>query len=150
MVTASRRSARQVWKAAPQAGFTLLEMIVVIAIIGILAAIVMPQLKNVPRRAAETALKTDLRAFREAIDQYYADKGVYPPSLDDLVKEKYLRSIPVDPITKSNQTWVVVYEEASSDGGDQTGSYGDQQPGIIDVHSGSNSKSLDGTLYKDW
>ncbi|HKI86899.1 MAG TPA: prepilin-type N-terminal cleavage/methylation domain-containing protein [Thermoanaerobaculia bacterium] len=131
------------------AGFTLLEMIVVIAIIGILAAIVMPQLKNVPRRASETALKTDLRAFREAIDQYYADKGVYPPSLDDLVQEKYLRAIPVDPITKSNTTWVVVYEEESSDGG-QVGPAGDQQPGIIDVHSGSSAKSLDGTPYKDW
>ncbi len=125
-------------------------MIIVIAIIGILAAIVMPQLKNVPRKAAETALKTDLRAFREAIDQYYADKGVYPPSLDALVTEKYLRAIPVDPITKSNQTWTVVYEEQNPDEGSQSSSSVDQQPGIIDVHSGSPLKSLDGSFYKDW
>ena len=92
-------------------GFTLLELIVVIAIIGILATIAMPALKNVPVRAREAVLKTNLRTLRDVIDQHYGDKGRYPTTLEALVEEGYLRKIPTDPITKSSETWVLVYEE---------------------------------------
>src|SRR3954452_8412414 len=78
-----------------QSGFTLLELIIVIAIIGILATIAMPALKNVPIRAKESVLKTNLRTLRDMIDQYYGDKGKYPTSLDALVDEKYVRKLPV-------------------------------------------------------
>jgi len=132
------------------AGFTLLELIVVIAVIGILAAIAMPALKNVPRRATESVLKNNLRTMRDVIDQYMGDKGNYPPSLEALVEEGYLRKVPNDPITKSNDTWLLVFEEPS----DEESGFGSDdeaaQPGIIDVHSGSDQLSLDGTPYAEW
>lgn len=132
------------------AGFTLLELIVVIAVIGILAAIAMPALKNVPRRATESVLKNNLRTMRDVIDQYMGDKGNYPPSLEALVEEGYLRRVPNDPITKSNDTWLLVFEEPSDE---ESGGFSDDetaQPGIIDVHSGSELLSLDGTPYSEW
>lgn len=142
----------------PVAGFTLLELIVVIAVIGILAAIIMPALRDVPIRAREVALKTDLRTFRDVIDQYYGDKGRYPPSLEALVTDGYLRSIPIDPMTKSAETWVLIYEEEAADdgfgdGGLGGGFDGDEEsgPGIIDVHSGSERLARDGvTPYSEW
>lgn len=134
-----------------QQGFTLLELIVVVTVIGILATIVLPALKNVPTRAQEAVLMTDLVTFRDVIDQYYADKGNYPPTLEALVEEGYLRSIPPDPITKSSDTWVPVYEEFNSDETPaETDLPEDGQPGIIDVHSGSDRNSLDGTPYAEW
>ena len=132
------------------AGFTLLELIVVIAVIGILAAIAMPALKNVPRRATESVLKNNLRTMRDVIDQYMGDKGNYPSSLEALVEEGYLRRVPNDPITKSNDTWLLVFEDPSDE---ESGGFSDDetaQPGIIDVHSGSDQLSLDGTPYSEW
>ena len=134
-----------------QNGFTLLELIVVIAVVGILATIALPALKNVPIRAQESVLKTDLMTFRDVIDQYYADRGNYPPTLETLVEEGYLRFIPVDPVTKSADTWVTVLQEFESDEVPaETDLPEDGQPGIIDVHSGSERMSLDGTPYAEW
>ena len=122
----------------------------VIASIGILATIALPTLKNLPRRAAEAALKTDLNTFRKVIDQYKADKGHYPPTLDALVDDGYLRSIPRDPITKSTETWVLVYEEIDPDQEPaETELPEGGQPGIQDVRSGAEGESLDGTPYGD-
>lgn len=94
-----------------QNGFTLIELLIVIAIIGILATIAMPRLLHTPDKAKEAVLKTDLRTFRDVIDQYYADKGHYPTTLDALVEDGYLRAIPKDPFTRRSDTWVPVFEE---------------------------------------
>jgi general secretion pathway protein G len=124
---------------------------VVISIIGILATIVMPALKDVPRRAAEAALKTDLRTMRDAIDQHYGDKGQYPKGLEALVTAGYLRAIPVDPITKSAETWVEIYEEVDTEALPAETEMGEEgEPGVEDVRSGSNRLSLDGTPYSEW
>ncbi len=130
-------------------GFTLLELLVVMSIIGILAAVAVPALRDSPQRAREAALREDLFSFRSVIDQYHGDKGSYPADLQTLVTDGYIRKIPFDPMTKSAETWTLTYEEVSTD---QSTSSADQpqQPGIIDVHSGSTGKALDGTLYKDW
>ena len=130
-------------------GFTLLELIVVIAIVGILATIAMPALKDMPRRAHEAVLKTNLRTMRDTIDQFYGDKGHYPPSLEALVENGYLRRVPIDPITKSSDTWQLVYEEPDPEAA-ETDADEDQQPGVIDVHSGSELASLNGTPYAEW
>jgi general secretion pathway protein G len=136
-----------------QQGFTLLEMIIVVAIIGILAAIAMPKLKDMPMRANEVVLKNNLRTLRDVLDQYYGDKGHYPQSLEILVKEGYLRAIPVDPITKSSNTWVLVREETDADHppeGESGDDSGDNAPGIVDIHSGSPKTSFAGTPYAEW
>ena len=132
-------------------GFTLLELLVVMTIIGILAAIALPSLKNSPQKGREAALKEDLFTFRSCLDQYHGDKGHYPPDLQTLVADGYIRKIPVDPITKVDSTWVTVKEEIPE--GEEGGGGADatpETPGIIDVHSGSKAKALDGTLYSDW
>jgi general secretion pathway protein G len=127
-------------------GFTLVELLVVIAIIGILVAIAVPQLQKAPVRAKEATLREDLFTFRTCLDQYYADKGHYPDTLQTLVTEKYIRKIPVDPFTKSADTWQVVMEEPDSS---DTASSQDA-PGIIDVKSGAKQASLDGSPYNTW
>ena len=132
-------------------GFTLIELIVVITIIGILSTIALPALKEVPRRATEAVLKNDLRAMRDVIDQYYADHGNYPPTLESLVDKGYLRKIPVDPITKSADTWQVVLEEIDPEEQPaETDLPEGGQPGVVDVHSGSPAMALDGTPYSQW
>jgi general secretion pathway protein G len=115
-------------------------------IIGILAAIAVPVLRHSPQRAKEATLREDLFSMRSVIDQFHGDKGNYPPDLQTLVAQGYLRKIPVDPMTKSADTWVLSLEEAPPDQPPDATT----TPGIIDVHSGSEEKSLDGTSYKDW
>lgn len=124
-------------------GFTLLELIVVMAVIGILVTIALPAYRDATQRAKEAALREDLFQMRQAIDEYYVDKGQYPAALEDLVTEGYLRGIPVDPITESRDTWVVEYAPWEMlDQGDIAG--------IWDVHSGARGEGLDGTPYSEW
>jgi general secretion pathway protein G len=128
---------------APSGGFTLIEVMVVMALIVVLASIGLAMYTNSQTRAREAVLKTDLVRMREAIDQYYADKNRYPPSLDALVTEKYLRAIPEDPFTNSTDTWQTVMSEG--DPANVTA-----EPGVFDVKSGSDRVALDGTMYADW
>lgn len=131
-------------------GFTLLELIIVISVIGILLTVTLPNLKNIPRKAAEAALRTDLNTFRVSIDLYRADKGNYPTSLQILVDEGYLRNIPPDPITKG-QTWILVYEEIDPEAiPAETEQSETGQPGIEDVLSGAEGLSLDGTPFSEF
>jgi general secretion pathway protein G len=126
-------------------GFTLIEMLIVFALIGILVGLGLPQYKYATKRARESVLKENLFQMRTLIDQYYADKGKYPYSLQALVDEKYLRAIPIDPITGSSETWIEMPEMLSEE--DLIMAI---EPGIADVLSGSELKSLDGTLYSTW
>ena len=124
------------------AGFTLLELITVVAIIGILVGIALPNYKTAITQSREAVLKEDLFRFRDTIDQYYADKGKYPATLDALVDEGYLRKIPADPITGSAD-WEAVMAEADPDHPSDT-------PGVYDVKSASTASSISGTPYNEW
>jgi general secretion pathway protein G len=124
-------------------GFTLVELLVVISLISILAAMGLVQYKNSILRTQESVLKTDLFRVRDAIDQYYADKGKYPASLDSLVSDGYLRKIPEDPVTKSTDTWQTIPAEADPNNPSS-------EPGIYDIKSGAQGTALDGTNYSDW
>lgn len=124
-------------------GFTLVELMVVMSLVVILASIGLYVQANSQTRAREAVLKEDLFRMRDAIDQYFADKNAYPPDLQSLVSEKYLRTIPVDPITQSADTWQVTMSEIDPANPSAT-------PGVYDVKSGSDRMALDGTLYSDW
>ena len=123
-------------------GYTLLELMIVVAIVGILVSLAIPSFQQSAIKAKETALKQNLFTMRTVLDQYYADRGDYPDNLEALVEAKYLRAIPVDPLTKSSTTWIEIYEEQEE---------GDDSPaGVYDVKSGSDDVARDGTPYKDW
>jgi general secretion pathway protein G len=126
-----------------EAGFTLIELLIVITLIMILAGIAMVQYTNSVQSAKETVLKTQLFRMRDAVDQYYADKGRYPASLEALVSDRYLREVPIDPITGRTDTWV--FTQADPDPSNPTGG-----PGIYDVKSGAEGVSLNGSRYTSW
>ena len=124
-------------------GFTLIELLVVMSLIVVLATISMVMYANSVQRGREAVLKENLFRMRDAIDQYYADKGKYPESLEDLVSAGYLRRVPEDPITDSAETWQLV--QAEPDPNDLTA-----EPGVYDIKSGSEGTALDGSKYADW
>lgn len=122
-----------------KSGFTLIEILVVLAIIATLLSLVTPRYFDSMSRSKEKILKNDLIVIREAIDKYYSDKNVYPDSLEDLVQYKYLREMPVDPITDSTVTWLFsppLDIEAKG--------------AIYNIHSGSQDLASDGSHYADW
>ena len=137
-------------------GFTLIELMVVAAIIGILASMAVVQLRQTPQRAKEAALKENLYVLRNVIDQYFTDKGKYPDNLQALVSDGYIRKIPVDPMTGSDTSWIEVLADAadpaaaSGDTGGTGGAGGDVGGGVADVKSGSEGTALDGSKYSEW
>ena len=124
-------------------GFTLIELMIVMSIIGILAAIAVPSYRTGVIKARETVLREDLYNLRSTIDQFNADQGKYPDSLQDLTDKKYLRDLPKDPFTGKNDTWVVVEPPQPPEGTEIKGS-------VYDVHSGSNLIGTTGTPYNEW
>jgi general secretion pathway protein G len=119
-------------------GFTLIELLVVLAIIATLLSLTMPRYFHSVDKSNEVALRADLKGMRDAIDKYFGDNAQYPDSLDDLVVKKYLRNIPPDPITGSNETWVLVPPDSSVKGK------------VYDVKSGAAGAAGDGTPYAEW
>lgn len=119
-------------------GFTLIELLVVMAIVATLLSLVAPRYFNSLEKAKETVLRQDLGILRQAIDQFYADTGKYPIDLMELVDKRYLRSIPIDPFTESDKTWVEVPSP------NQT------EAGVYDVHSGHQGRAVDGSFYEEW
>ncbi|HYX67964.1 MAG TPA: prepilin-type N-terminal cleavage/methylation domain-containing protein [Terriglobales bacterium] len=124
-------------------GFTLIELMIVISMILILVSIAIPMYQQSIRRAKEAVLRDDLFTLRSSIDQFTLDKQRAPQSLDDVVQAGYLREIPIDPMTNTRDSWVVVNE-------DYLQSIDQTQPGITDVHSGADGTALDGSAYSSW
>ena len=119
-------------------GFTLIELLVVMTIIAMLLTIAVPRYFRTLERSRETVLRSDLGVMREAIDKHYGDLGQYPDSLQALVERRYIRAVPVDPMSKSAETWQVLVSEDSD------------HPGIRDVHSSAPGKGSDGVPYEQW
>lgn len=123
----------------PANGFTLIELIVVLAIVGLLASLAMPRFVAGIERSKESVLRHNLAALRSAIDQYRADRGALPATLEDLVTARYLRAVPIDPLTELSASWVVVAPPPDAGAA-----------GVFDVRSGAPGKALDGSVYADW
>ena len=124
-------------------GFTMIEMLIVMTLVVILASVGMVQYRNTVTRAEESTLKENLFRMRDAMDQFYADKNKWPTDLAELVSAGYIREVPVDPITKSKDSWQTKPAEADPNNPGAAG-------GIEDVHSGSDRLGLDGTPYSGW
>jgi general secretion pathway protein G len=121
-----------------RSGFTLIELLVVLAIIATLLTIAVPRYYSSLDKSKEAVLKENLYQLRDAIGKYYADRGKYPESLQALATDKYLRSVPLDPVTESATTWIVVAPEDP------------QKGGVFDVKSGAQGKAIDGTEFVTW
>lgn len=119
-------------------GFTLIELMIVISIISILITMAMPNYAVYTIRGKEAVLKENLATLRQVLDQYRADTGSYPDTLQDLVEKEYIKSVPLDPMTHSNETWILMP------------SINDEETGIYDIYSGSDLISLNGTPYNEW
>lgn len=119
-------------------GFTLIELLVAMTIIALLLSIVAPRYFNSISKAEEAVLKEDLSLMRSALDKFRADSGKYPDTLDDLINKRYLRKLPVDPITQRADTWILI-QPASDEAG-----------AVFDIKSGAPGTARDGTLYADW
>jgi general secretion pathway protein G len=132
---ADHRSARQ------GRGFTLIELIVVLAIIALLVSIVAPRYTRTVDNAREASLRTSLNVMRDAIDKYVGDKGGYPPSIDELIKQGYIRQMPTDPITGSSDSWQML-PPATDDAMGSTG--------VADVRSGAAGSGQNGVPYSKW
>ena len=120
------------------AGFTLIELLVVMAVIALLLTIAVPRYFGSMDRSKEAVLRQNLALTREALDKYYGDNGRYPDSLEALITKKYIRALPIDPITDSNSTWIVVSPDDPDKGG------------VFDIKSGSPGVASDGKPYKEW
>jgi general secretion pathway protein G len=119
-------------------GFTLIELIVVMAIVALLASIAMPRYFGSLQKSKETVLRETLAVTRDALDKHYGDTGKYPDSLEILISKRYLRSMPVDPLTGSSLTWTIVAPEDP------------QKGGVYDLHSGADGADPSGKLYREW
>jgi general secretion pathway protein G len=120
------------------AGFTLIELLVVMTIIGVLLTIAVPRYFRTVERSKETVLRRDLAVVRESIDRFYGDRGEYPEALSTLVDKHYIRNVPVDPFTKSADSWLVIASEDPD------------HPGVRDIHSGSPDNGSDGSPFVSW
>lgn len=123
---------------ARRGGFTLIELIVVMAILAVLITLAAPRYFHSLERSKEAVLRSNLAATRDALDKFYADTGKYPERLDVLVEKKYLKALPLDPIAESREKWILVPPDSPDKGG------------VYDLHSGAEGNSLDGTPYKEW
>jgi general secretion pathway protein G len=119
-------------------GFTLIELLVVLAIVALLLTVAQPRYFKSIERAKEAALRQDLDTLRDGIDKFYADTGQYPDSLESLKERHYINKLPIDPITESSETWVLISPESPLEGG------------VYDVKSGAMGEAKDGSLYADW
>ncbi len=126
-----------------RSGFTMIELMIVMTVVTILVSVAVPFYQKSILRSKESVLRNNLFTLRTVIDEFTMDKGKAPQSLQDLVSEGYLRGVPVDPITGSDQDWKVVMEDAMT-------SVSQSEPGIFDVRSGSDKTSLEGTPYSEW